>query len=144
MHCFERAGLDREAAVAYAYFLREQARAIPHSGSKQIVLQSQKAFCMAAEAFLGCSSSSANAKERIVYSRNAGDCFERAEDDFRAAEAYHQAQEYTKAAKLYRKNANFDEAVEILTRYRSHVDAEVVENIFDVAKLFYFKAGELE
>lgn len=144
MHCFERAGLDREAAVSHAYFLREQARTTIPTTSKQSVRQYQQAFCNAAEAFLQCSESAINPKEKNTYLRNAGDCYEKAEENFKAAEAYNHAQEFTKAAKLYRKTAKFDDAVAVVTAHREKIDDEVAENIIDVAKLFYFKNGDLE
>ena len=141
MHCFERAGLDREVAVAHAYFLREDARATARHDLSKL---SQKAFCAAAEAFLKCAQSAINSKESATFLRNAGECLERADEDFRAAEVYKQAQEFTKAAKLYRKTAKFDEAVAVVTENRSQVAEEVAEYIIGVAKLFYFKSGELE
>jgi tetratricopeptide (TPR) repeat protein len=145
MHCFERAGLNREAGVAHAYFLREDARATARRDqSKQGVVQYQKAFRAAAEAFLNCAQLAINSKERGIFLRNAAECLERADEDFRAAEVYKQAQEFTKAAKLYRKTAKFDDAVAVITENRSQVVQEVAENIIGVAKLFYFKSGELE
>jgi tetratricopeptide (TPR) repeat protein len=145
MHCFERAGLDREAAVAHAYFLREQARATArHDSSKQVVIQYRKALCAAADAFLKSAESAINSKERIIFLRNAGECLEKADEDVRAAEAYKKAQEYTKAAKLYRKAAQFDQAVAVVTENRSQVAEDVAESIIGVAKLFYFQSGKLE
>jgi len=143
MHCFERAGMERETAVAHTYYLREQARATVSTGSKQSIVQRHKAFLLAGEAFIQCASSAVNNKSKTTYLRNAGACFEDAQEDLKAAEAYKQAREYTKSAKLYRKCARFDEAVAIVTQNTDDVDDEVVDNIIEVAKLFYFKGGEL-
>lgn len=144
MHCFERAGLVREVAVSRTYYLREQARLTPTSTSKQAMTTRQKAFAIAAEAFLECSESSSNAKERKAYLRSAGDCFEHAHEEYKAAEAYTKAEEYNLAVKLYRKCAKFDEAVDIVKGNPHHVDVVIAENIIDVARLFYFRGGELE
>ena len=144
MHCFERAGLEREVAVSHTYYLREQARLTPISTAKQAMLTRQKAFAVAAEAFLECSESSNNVKERKAYLRSAGDCFEHANEEYKAAEAYSKAEEYNLAAKLFRKCAKFDEAVSIVKSNPRHVDMAVAKTIIDVAKLFYFKGGELE
>ncbi|KJA29102.1 hypothetical protein HYPSUDRAFT_32443 [Hypholoma sublateritium FD-334 SS-4] len=144
MHCFERAGLGREVAVSHTYYLREQARLTPTSTSKQAMSTRQTAFAVAAEAFLECSESSRNAKERKAYLRSAGDCFEHAREEYKAAEAYSKAEEYNIAVKLYRKCARFDEAVNIVKANPHHVDVDVAENIIDIAKLFYFRGGELE
>ncbi|KAF9524672.1 hypothetical protein CPB83DRAFT_909779 [Crepidotus variabilis] len=144
MHCYERAGLVREAAVAYAYHLRDIARRIALNGSKQSIRSREEAHHTAACAFLESAAASLNVKEKAAYFRNAGSCFEEAHDDFEAAEAYRNAQEYTKAAKLFRKCARFDEAVAIITDHVDQVEVNVVENITDVARLFYFKGGELD
>ncbi|KIM48469.1 hypothetical protein M413DRAFT_440213 [Hebeloma cylindrosporum] len=144
MHCFERAGLAREAAVSHTYYLREVARSMPISSSKPGLLLRQNAFLAAAEAFVECSGSAKNAKEKKAYLRSAGDCFEHARDDYRAAQSYAQAEEYNTAVKLYRKCARFDEAVAIVTRNRQEVEEDVAENLIGVARLFYFKGGELD
>ena len=144
MHCFERAGLTREIAVSHTYYLRELARSTPITSSKSGILSRQTAFLAAAEAFVECSGSAKSAKEKKAYLRSAGDCFEHARDDYRAAQSYAQAEEYNTAVKLYRKCASFDEAVAIVTHNRQEVEEEVAENIIGVARLFYFKGGELE
>ena len=144
MHCFERAGLTREIAVSHTYYLRELARSTSITGSKSGVLSRQTAFLAAAEAFVECSGSAKSAKEKKAYLRSAGDCFEHARDDYRAAQSYAQAEEYNAAVKLYRKCASFDEAVAIVTHNRQEVEEEVAGNIIGVARLFYFKGGELE
>ena len=144
MHCFERAGLNREVAVSHTYYLREQARSTPIHSSTQRSLLREKAFAIAADAFLSCAVSATTVKEKKAYLRSAADCFEKALEDFKAAQAYAHAEEFTTAAKLYRKCAKFDEAVQIVTDHGPSVDLEVAENIFEVAKLFYFKSGELE
>ena len=144
MHCFERAGLNREVAVSHTYYLRELARSTPITGSRSGVLSRQNAFLAAAEAFIECSGSAKSAKEKTAYLRSAGDCFEHGRDDYRAAQSYAQAGEYNTAVKLYRKCARFDEAVAIVTRNRQEIEKEVAENLIGVARLFYFKGGELE
>lgn len=144
LHCFERAGLSWEVVVSRTYYLREQARIIPASESRKNHQTRTAAFFVAAEAFLGCAKAAINTRDKRVYYRNAGDCFERAEEKDRAARAYLEAHEYTTAAKLFRVCAKFDEAVDVVKRYRQEVDDEVAQNIFDVAKLFYFRGGELQ
>lgn len=144
LHCFERAGLSREAAVSNTYYLRHQARLIPAVESRKSQQTRIAAFLAAAEAFLECATAAVNAKEKRVYYRNAGDCFECAEDNYRAARAYIEAREFTIAAKLFRVCAKFDEAVDIVKRFRQEIDNDVAQNIFNVARLFYFRGGELQ
>ncbi|KAF8222237.1 hypothetical protein L208DRAFT_1381918 [Tricholoma matsutake] len=135
LHCFERAGLSREVAVSRTHYLRQQARLIPVDKSRKSQQNRISAFLAAAEAFLECATAAINSKEERTYYRNAGDCFERAEDDYRAARAYAEAHEFTTAAKLFRICAKFDEAVDIVKRFLHKIDADVAQNIFDVARL---------
>lgn len=144
LHCFERAGLSREVAVSRTHYLRQQARLIPVDKSRKGQQNRISAFLAAAEAFLECATAAINSKEERTYYRNAGDCFERAEDDYRAARAYAEAHEFTTAAKLFRICAKFDEAVDIVKRFLHKIDADVAQNIFDVARLFYFRGSELQ
>ena len=144
LHCFKRAGLSREVAVSNAYYLREQARLMPAVESRKIQQTRITAFLVAADAFLECATAAINAREIRVYYRNAGDCFERVEDHYRAARAYVEAHEFTTAAKLFRECAKFDEAVDLVKRFRQEIDDDVAQYIFDVAKLFYFRGGELQ
>jgi tetratricopeptide (TPR) repeat protein len=144
LHCFERAGLTREVAVSHTYYLREQAQLIPVVESRKAQQTRVVAFLTAAEAFLECATAAINTKEKRVYYRNAGDCFERAEDDYRAARAYVEAHEFTTAAKLFRVCAKFDEAIDVVKQFRHEIDDDVAQNIFGVARLFYFRGGELQ
>lgn len=140
-HCFERASLHREVAVADAYHLREQARAIP-AGSRHTNFARFEAFLAAASAFVDCANVAT--KEKRAYFRNAADCFIQGGNDRKAAHAYMDAEEYNLAAKLYRKCGMFDEAVQVAKDYEKMMDANVVESIIDVARLFYFKEHNLE
>jgi tetratricopeptide (TPR) repeat protein len=142
LHCFERAGLTREVAVSRTYYLREQARSIPLVESRKSQQTRIDAFLVAAEAFLECATVAINDREKRVYYRNAGDCFERAADDYQAARAYVEAHEFTTAAKLFRVCAKFDEAVDVVKRFRQDIDNDVAQNIFDIARLF--RGGELQ
>lgn len=144
MHCFERAGLNREVSVSRTYYLREQARATPTTGSRQALKLRQNAFTIAAEAFLQCAVAATSSREKNVYFRNAGDCFEHADNDCEAAQAYVKAREFGLAVKLYRKCGMFDEAVDVVTTHREDIEADVAENLLDVARLFYFNRNELE
>ena len=44
----------------------------------------------------------------------------------------------------YRKAENFDEAVSVVRRYDGKVDADTAESIIAVAKLHYFRDGEVK
>ncbi|KAH8834708.1 hypothetical protein DL96DRAFT_1808678 [Flagelloscypha sp. PMI_526] len=143
MHCFDRAGLKREAFIAKAYYLRDQAREIPRSNSSQQISKRKGAFESTAEAFLECAALHGNtAKESEAYFKAAGDSFKEVENLVGAAKAYISAKEYNLAAPLYRKAGCFDDAIEVIRLYRHKMDVRVVESILEVAKLFYFQKGD--
>lgn len=140
MHCYERAGMMREKAVAQAYYLRERARSA--SVTPQRDQPSQKeAYVTAAEAFLASARDAIT--EKNAYYRIAAECFAHCEDHVRAAKAYLDASEYDLAAQHYRKAGNFDEAVDVIKSHKSDMSASVVENITEVSKLFFLREQEV-
>ncbi|GLB36677.1 putative uvrD-like helicase C-terminal domain [Lyophyllum shimeji] len=141
-HCYERALMPREMAIANAYSLRDQARKTPQGDSRRVRDQRQTAFVTAAEAFLGCAE--AATKNRLVYFRIAAKCFESGAEELRAANTYLRAHEYDTAAKLFRKLGLFDEAVAVIKTNEKHMQSDVVESIKDVARLYYFREKELK
>ncbi|KII86508.1 hypothetical protein PLICRDRAFT_44106 [Plicaturopsis crispa FD-325 SS-3] len=140
-HCFERASLPREVAVSQAYYLREEARAMP-AGSRSSTAERMTAFLVAAEAFHACAQE-AN-KEKTAYFRNAADCYMQGGDDLKAARAFVDAEDYTSATLQYRKIGMFDDAISVITTYQAKVKPDVSKRITSVARLFYFQSGELE
>ncbi|KAJ7171712.1 hypothetical protein C8R43DRAFT_1231226 [Mycena crocata] len=139
-HCFERAFLPREAASAGAYYLRQEARKSPGANNRRAIETRKNAFLEAAAAFLNC----AREDQTLAYFRIAAECFEDAGDDLQAAQTYQLAKEYTRSTELYRKLGKFDEAVFLLKNHREEIRPEVVVNITNVARLFYFKEQKLE
>ncbi|PSS06635.1 hypothetical protein PHLCEN_2v3591 [Hermanssonia centrifuga] len=141
--CYERALLGRERDVAYAYYLREQAR---ETFSDQHTTYNRRsiAFLTAAQAFMRSAAVATIRTENIAYYRNAAECFVEAGDDAKAAEAYGHAEEFTRSAQLYRKAGWFDHAVEVVQSHRSSIAEADAERIIDVAKLHYFKENKLE
>ncbi|KAJ6456165.1 hypothetical protein C8R45DRAFT_1187129 [Mycena sanguinolenta] len=139
-HCFERALLPQQAAMAGAYYLRAEARKASTATSRQAIQARKTAFLEAAAAFTDC------AKEdgTLAYFRTAAECYEEADEKLQAAENYLKAQEYTRSTELYRKLGKFDEAVDILKDHREKIRPEVVTNVTNVARLFYFKEHRLE
>lgn len=140
-HCFERAGLPNEKAVAYAYYLREQARMMVGRSGSQILART-KAFLTAAHAFASCAQHSL--RQKGTYLRVAGDCYVLGQDEPAAARAYLDASQFTLAARHFRKAGMFDEAVEVIQTHRVHMDSDVAEDIMDLARLYYFKERKLE
>ncbi|KAL0950587.1 hypothetical protein HGRIS_007379 [Hohenbuehelia grisea] len=144
-HCFERALLPLEAAVADAYFCREEARKHPNNPTRKADIEKrQEAYITAAQRFMRAAISPPVPDHQSQYYRNAAQCFEDAGDDISAAEAYVRAAEYTTACRLYRRHAAFVPAVDIIQKHRSEVDDRVAETIMDVARLFYLTKHNLE
>lgn len=142
MHCFKRAGMLREVAVADAYSLREQARTITSRHRQDEATPSKAAFLVAAEAFVKCAV--AAPKETRAYYRIAGECFVNHGDNLKAAQVYLDAEEYTIAAQLYRKEGHFDDVVHVVRSYRDRMQPNVVESILNIVRLFYLRNFELE
>ncbi|KAJ6498051.1 P-loop containing nucleoside triphosphate hydrolase protein [Mycena vitilis] len=139
-HCFERALLPRQAAMAGAYYLRAEARKCPAGSSRRVIEARRTAFLEAALAFVDC----AQEDKTLAYFRIAAECFEDAGDDLQAAQIYRDAKEYTRSTELYRKLGNFDEAVDNVANHREEIRPDVVANVTNVARLFYFKEHKLE
>jgi tetratricopeptide (TPR) repeat protein len=100
MHCFDRAGLPREMAVAEAYLHRENARTLT-GGTKQLEGERARAFVVAADEFVRCAQEAVNEKQ--AYYRAAGECYAQANQHKAAGKAFLDATEYTLSARHYRK-----------------------------------------
>ncbi|TBU23105.1 hypothetical protein BD311DRAFT_674657 [Dichomitus squalens] len=140
MHCYERAGLSRERAVANAYYLRELARTRPISRGDTSSRVS--AFLAAAHAFVASAQKAVT--EKSAYYRIAAQCYVDAGSDYEAAWAYAQATEYTLAAQYYRKAGKFEEAVEIIKTHKDRMQPEVVESIVDVSRLYFLREKQVK
>jgi hypothetical protein len=141
MHCFERANMHREVAVAHAYYLREQARALPVA-PRQGPHTRSSALILAADAFLECAAAAST--EQRAYFQIAADCYEAGGNNLKAAQASLKAEKFTRASQLYRKCGLFDEAVQIVKDHKGSMQQDVVDNIMGVSRLFYFKEHKLE
>lgn len=138
MHCYERALLPREKGVAYAYYLREQARKTPVNKQGGNAAQ-VAAFALAAREFTLAAEQAH--KEKTTYHRIAAECFVQAGDLARAAEAYYRATAFTLSAKHYRLAGMFDEAVKVVREER--VEPSTAESILSVSKVHYLREHKL-
>jgi ATP-dependent exoDNAse (exonuclease V) beta subunit len=107
MHSYERAGMAREKAIAYAYHLREQARGIPVR-SRPGDSERRNAFTKVSDAFLASAEQATMFRERSEYYRIAAEAFLVLEDHARAAKAFEKASKFTEAAQHYRHAGLFD------------------------------------
>lgn len=141
MHCFERADKQRETRVAYAYYLREQARGM-RSDSRATHKARNEAYITTAKAFMLCGYEAV--KERVEYFRIAGKSYLTVEDIPKAAEAYVLSGDFTQGAQLYRKAGMFEQAVALLRGHREEIDTVVAERIMNVSRLHYFNKNNFK
>ena len=135
MHCYERAGLQREKAVAHAYHLRDVARS-PLIAKADAATRAN-AYNTAAEAFIASAQEAVT--EKRAYYRIAAECYIQSGDDYRAAQAYQNAGEYNLAASHFRKAGKFEEAVEIVRLHKPQMSASVADSIVEVSKLYFLR-----
>lgn len=143
MHSYERAGMAREQAIAYAYHLREQARGIPvrnRPGDNE----RRDAYTKVAEAFLTSGQEATIFRERGEYYRIAAEAFLVLEDHAQAARAFEKGLKFTEAAQHYRQAGMFDETVSVIKNHRNSMDSSVADKLIDVARYFYFQRGDLK
>ncbi|KAI0716097.1 hypothetical protein C8T65DRAFT_606293 [Cerioporus squamosus] len=140
MHCYERAGLPREKAVAHAYYLREVARST--AVTRGDTTAQAVAFTKAAEAFLASAQDAIT--EKKAYYRIAAECYVHAGDDQKAARAYVSATEYTLAAQHFRKAGMFEEAVSVVKAHKDKVAENVASSIIDVSRLYFLREKQIK
>lgn len=143
MHSYERAGMPREKAIAYAYHLREQARAIPvrnRPGDNE----RRSAYSKVAGAFLASAQEATILRERNEYYRIAAEAFLVLEEHAKAAQAFEKASKFTEAAQHYRHAGMFDETVSVIKNHGHVVDSSVAAKLTDVARYYYLERGELK
>lgn len=141
MHCFERSDKKRETRVAYAYYLREQARGM-RSDTRTTHKAYNEAYIATAQAFMRCGHEAV--KERSEYFRIAGKSYLTVEDIPKAAEAYVLSGDFTQGALLYRKAGMFEQAVTLLRGHKKEVDTAVAERIMNVSRLHYFNKNNFK
>jgi hypothetical protein len=137
MHCYERASMPREMAIAHSYLMRETARNMS-GGSKLQESERAQAFAQAADAFYKCAENE-KGEDQKTYFRIAGKCYAEANENFNAGTSFYAASEYTHSARYYRKGDFFDEAVKVV---QSHaVEPAYATTLIDIAKLYYIASG---
>ncbi|KAH8834741.1 hypothetical protein DL96DRAFT_1592 [Flagelloscypha sp. PMI_526] len=135
MHCFERAGADREAAVARAYHLREAARKHPATQFSLDIAKRKHAFDLAGAAFRACAAHKQNTpKESKAYFTSAAESLTIAENYLPAAEAYLSAQDYNSAARSYRQGNRLDLAINLVEKHRYEMRDDLVREILEAVK----------
>lgn len=141
MHCYERACLPKDKAVAYAYYLREQARSTAALLRKDPKGLSQ-AYITAAEAFLISAGEAVSGQQ--TYYRIAAQCYEDGGEYNNAARMYLLAQMFAESAQLFRKAGNFSDAVQVVKAHADGIPQTVSDSIINVSRLFYLRESKLK
>jgi tetratricopeptide (TPR) repeat protein len=139
MQCFQRASLRREAAVAEAYLLRDQARAVSLGQHNNGDMRS-KAFIDAAEAFVRCALSAS--VEKRAYYRTAAVCFKESDKLSEATQNYLNAEDFDSAAKVFCDAQKFDDAVRVVRDHQDTMQSNVVLQVVSVCARHYFETGQ--
>ncbi|KAF8962917.1 hypothetical protein BDZ97DRAFT_1759046 [Flammula alnicola] len=133
--CYEKANMGHAAAVAHAYSLREIARqtsslANPDNNDRVVL------YTTAARAFVSCAHETHNHHNKKAYLLAAAECFEHGHDISKATEMYLSAEKYEGAAMLYLKSGKFEEAMDVILRYRvlSYAFPSMSGRLFDSVK----------
>ncbi|CAE7089127.1 unnamed protein product [Rhizoctonia solani] len=142
MFCFEKAGLYVERDIAGAYQARKEARLLlAKSADRQI---RRAAFKGAAKDFLGCAILSKGKQQISCYLR-AAECYIQAEEWKLAAESYLSAEQFDLSARNFRRAGCFDEAVEIVKKYRDRLKSkDLVDEILGIAKLEFLRKAKYQ
>jgi hypothetical protein len=141
MECFQKASLHREAGVANAYYLRDQAQTTPSGQVNN--LRHKRAFLIAAEAFVDCASSAALDSEKPFYYRSAAQCFEHSGKYHEAGRYYIIAEEFDTAAQLFCDKGIFDQATQVLKEYADKINKKVDKGIRTACGLHYFSRQDI-
>ncbi|CAE6534820.1 unnamed protein product [Rhizoctonia solani] len=142
MFCFEKAGLLVERDITGAYQARKDARLLlAKSADRQT---RRDAFKKAANDFLGCAFLSKGKQQISCYLR-AAECYIQAEEWKLAAESYLSAEEFDLSARNFRRAGCFENAVQIVKKYRDRLKSrELVDEILSIARLEFLRKSEYQ
>ncbi|CAE6379695.1 unnamed protein product, partial [Rhizoctonia solani] len=142
MFCFEKAGLLVERDIASAYQARKDARLLLVKSADRQTWRS--AFKNAANDFLGCAFLSKGKQQISCYLR-AAECYIQAEEWKLAAESYLSAEHFDLSARNFRRAGCFDEAVQIVKKYRHRLNSQdLVDEILGIARLEFLRKSEYQ
>lgn len=129
--CYQRALKPREAAVAYAYHRRQQAKKLTSDSNAY-----KAAWSTSGQLFNQCSADAMT--EKFDYSRIAAECFVLAGDDWNAAKAYVLAKEYELGLKKYWKAGLFPDCVQVIRAHRESIPSDTIESVWRSCRVHYF------
>jgi hypothetical protein len=137
---YRKAQMYREADIAHAYWLEEEARTLPVRAGTQRT----QAFVKAAEAFRSCALGRTSLDERTDFLRHAGHCFDEAKRHRLAAKAFEDASMFSEAISQFRLARMLPEAMAIIRAHRDSVDDSIAERITETARYAWTKVQYFE
>ncbi|EUC54068.1 UvrD-helicase domain protein [Rhizoctonia solani AG-3 Rhs1AP] len=127
--CFERAGQDKEAAIADAYNTMAEAKA---AGAKNDLIH-------AARKMETCANSEKSSHTASTLWYHAATCWHGARDIIRASRAYCRGGFYDQAAVISFEAQNMDECLKILVAHSGRMDSALVQRIEEVASVHFLR-----
>ncbi|CAE6446884.1 unnamed protein product [Rhizoctonia solani] len=130
--CFERAGQDKEAAIADAYNTMTEAKTVQGTGSKNALVH-------AARKMEACAKSEKSSHTASTLWYHAGTCWHGAREIVQASRAYCQGGFYDQAAVISFEAQNMDECLKILVSHSGRMDPALVHRIEEVASVHFLR-----
>ncbi|CAE6477183.1 unnamed protein product [Rhizoctonia solani] len=130
--CFERAGQDKEAAIADAYNTMTEAKAAQGAGAKNDLIH-------AAKKMETCANSEKSSHTASTLWYHAATCWHGAREIVRASKAYCQGGFYDQAAVISFEAQNMDECLKILVSHSRRMDPALVQRIEEVASVHFLR-----
>lgn len=135
--CFERAGQDKEAAIASAYHHMSEAKMLQanNPGAKSALVK-------AAEMMKACAESSdregsSHSSTTLWY--HSATCFADAHEVIKASKSYCRGGFYNEAALLTFEAQEMDECLNVVASYGSRLEATLFNKIKDVYSVYYLR-----
>ncbi|CCO36370.1 TPR and ankyrin repeat-containing protein 1 AltName: Full=Lupus brain antigen 1 homolog [Rhizoctonia solani AG-1 IB] len=130
--CFERAGQDKEAAIASAYQDMTEAKNTQGSEGKAALIR-------AADKMETCAKSERSSHTASTLWYHAATCWHAARNIVQASTAYCRGGFYDRAAVVSFEAQNMDECLKILVHYSAYMDPDLVHRIEEVASVHFLR-----
>ncbi|CAE6538460.1 unnamed protein product [Rhizoctonia solani] len=130
--CFERAGQDKEAAIADAYNHMTKAKGAQGAGVKDALIQ-------AAGKMEKCAKDEKSSHTASTLWYHAATCWHGAREIIKSSRAYCRGEFYDQAAVISFEAQNMDECLRILVSHSHHMDPALVQRIEEVASVHFLR-----
>jgi hypothetical protein len=132
--CFERAGRDKEAEIADAYYDMSEAKQLPHDEEA-----TNSAFLNAALKMVNCAKRGDSSHSAANLWYHAATCFAAAREIPLASESYRQGAFYDRAALVSFDAEDIDDCLLTLESHYDEMSQSVAEKVMPVSRLHYLR-----